>query len=196
MSNNYKKVKQWYDAHVEEYAKRSAVLLLDELNVFLTKVRKGGRILDAGCGPGHDTEYFARKGFQALGVDFSSKMIDYAKRNRNVGVFKKVNLLELDRYFDKAYFDGVWVSSSLTHFKKGDIVKVLKQIKFVTAPKSPIVIIVKKKRRGRTHKREIIFNEFYKKDIVEYIRKSGLVIKKIKTFSVLNSEWFFIYSER
>lgn len=38
----------------------------------------GGRILDVGCGPGRDVEWFRRHGFNAIGLDRSSRMVSRA----------------------------------------------------------------------------------------------------------------------
>ena len=168
----------------------------DQLKYFISRLPKNGRILDIGCGPGHDTEYFAKKGFQATGIDFCSAMITYAKKNRRAGIFKKIDMLELDKHFPKDYFDGIWASSSITHFDKTDIVKALEQMKKVVAPKRPIIILVKMKIRRKLAKKEIPFNQFYKKDIKYYLKKSGLDFKKIKVFTALNSKWLFVHAEK
>lgn len=38
------------------------------------------RVLDLGCGPGLYAEKFARRNFQVVGIDFSAKSIDYARK--------------------------------------------------------------------------------------------------------------------
>jgi len=43
----------------------------------------GGKLLEVGCGTGHWSEYFARKGFAVTGVDISERMIAVA-RQRNI----------------------------------------------------------------------------------------------------------------
>ena len=39
----------------------------------------GKTVLDAGCGEGHNTRMFARRGAQITGVDLSAKMIEFAR---------------------------------------------------------------------------------------------------------------------
>ncbi len=196
MDKEYKKIKQWYTKNTEQYTKKSAILLYSQLKYFISLIPKNGRILDIGCGPGHDTEYFAKHGFQSIGIDFSSGMIKYAKKNRPAGLFKQIDLLEVDKYFPKNYFDGIWASSSITHLNKKDISKSLGQIKKVVLHQRPIIFFVKAKTKQRRIKKEIIFNEFYKKDIINYIKKSKLQIKKIEVFTILNSRWLFIHAQK
>lgn len=196
MNAEYTKVNKWYDKNIKEYTEKSAILLYDQLTYFTSYIPKGGKILDIGCGPGHDTEYFAKKGFQAIGIDFSTGMIDFACRNRTAGEFKKINILELSNYFPKNYFNGIWASSSLTHIQKGDLLKALRQIKKIISPKQPIVLILKKRTIRKNLPKKILFNEFYKKDIISLLNKSQLHLKKIESFSVINSEWLFIHAEK
>jgi SAM-dependent methyltransferase len=40
----------------------------------------GKRVLDAGCGEGYNTRIMARRGAQIVGIDLSSKLIQYAQR--------------------------------------------------------------------------------------------------------------------
>src|SRR5258708_15295767 len=39
----------------------------------------GKTVLDAGCGEGHNTRMFARRGARMTGVDLSTKMIEFAR---------------------------------------------------------------------------------------------------------------------
>jgi 2-polyprenyl-3-methyl-5-hydroxy-6-metoxy-1,4-benzoquinol methylase len=39
----------------------------------------GKKVLDAGCGEGHNTRMFARRGARIVGVDLSAKMIEFAR---------------------------------------------------------------------------------------------------------------------
>ena len=191
--DEYKKVEEWYSENADNYAKKAAVLLRKQLKYFISLLPKNGMILDVGCGPGHDTEYFAKEGFEAIGIDFSPGMIAYAKKNRTAGVFKKMNMLEIDNFYAKNYFDGIWSSSSITHLKKADIPRALNQIKKVILPGCPIGIILKKRMCRKEKIRKIIFNEFYKKEILEYAKKSELQLVKIDEFEALGISWFFVH---
>ena len=43
--------------------------------------RSGARLLDAGCGTGHFSAFFAERGFKVTGVDISAEMIEVARQN-------------------------------------------------------------------------------------------------------------------
>lgn len=81
------------------------------------------RILDAGCGPGRDTLWFHRRGFQVIGVDLSAGMLAEARRRAPGVEFRQADLRNLD--FPPGYFDGIWASASLLHLPRPDVRRTL-----------------------------------------------------------------------
>ena len=70
----------------------------------------GRRVLDAGCGEGHNTRILARRGARMTGVDLSSKMIELAEeeeRREPLGIrYVNTSYAELGMFAD-ASFDAV-----------------------------------------------------------------------------------------
>jgi SAM-dependent methyltransferase len=78
-------------------------------------VPHGGHILDLGCGPGEDAEYFARRGHRVTAIDWSPAMVNEARRRiQAAGVADRVDILyagihevhrlaPVDVAFDAAY---------------------------------------------------------------------------------------------
>jgi ubiquinone/menaquinone biosynthesis C-methylase UbiE len=52
---------------------------------FLRHVRPGGRILDAGCGPGRDALAFADRGYEVVAFDASEAMVRLARERVGPG---------------------------------------------------------------------------------------------------------------
>ena len=93
------------------------------IDMFLRYVKKGGRILDAGCGTGVDSAYMASKGFAVTGVDLSDYMLEIAKsKNSNAEFFKK-DITKLD--FNACSYDAIIASYSLIHIPKAKIKETL-----------------------------------------------------------------------
>lgn len=88
------------------------------------EMSSGGRVLDAGCGPGRDTEFFESQGLEAFGVDLAEGMIEYAKENRE-GSFLREDLRELE--FEPASFDGIWCASTIFFLEPAEMERVLEK---------------------------------------------------------------------
>lgn len=73
---DYEKIADWFD-HVRM---RDLELERSYLDIVAVQTKPKGKILDLGCGMGEPVaKYFIDKGFQVIGVDGSSKMIEKAK---------------------------------------------------------------------------------------------------------------------
>src|SRR4051794_16074486 len=65
----------YYTKHAREYFNKTVDAdLSDAHDRFLSLVRPGGRILDAGCGSGRDLRVFHERGFAAVGIDASGPL--------------------------------------------------------------------------------------------------------------------------
>jgi SAM-dependent methyltransferase len=59
-----------------------------------TSVPLGSHIIDLGCGPGCDAEYFARSGYRVTAIDWSRAMVDEARRRlAGAGMADRVDVL-------------------------------------------------------------------------------------------------------
>ena len=196
MNKKYLKVESFYNSNSQGYAENSAVILREQVGYFLSSIPDNGRILDAGCGPGHDTEFFSRKGFDTTGIDFSVEMIEFCRKHRKGGVFRKMNMLDMGRNFPRNYFDGIWMSSSITHLEDRDIIKVLKQAKNILLENETLAIIIKRKFNNKLQPREILFRQFYKKEIISLLKLSGFSKIKLTDFEALNKKWLFVLANK
>ncbi len=70
----------YYDKNAKQFLEDIASLDMDGLYApFLERVRKGGWILDAGCGPGRDLLNFRKIGYSVHGFDASVEMVRLAR---------------------------------------------------------------------------------------------------------------------
>lgn len=70
----------------------------------------GPDVLDAGCGPGRDVEYFHERGLDPVGIDIAEGMLEYARANRP-GRYLEMDVRTLG--FDDDRFDGVWCPATV-----------------------------------------------------------------------------------
>jgi ubiquinone/menaquinone biosynthesis C-methylase UbiE len=110
---------------VEGYIKRNATNPKQkDLIVSFSKTISGKKVLDLGCGPGHESYIFSELGFDVTGLDFSSEMIRRAKDlkdSKNKPTFVVGDMTKLTDYFDENQFDAIWASASLLHIRPRDI---------------------------------------------------------------------------
>lgn len=115
-----------YDTIADDYARKiDAYAPHLEREKFVSLIPSSARILDAGCGPGRDCEYFVKQGLMVIGVDLSIKLLDIAKKRVPKASFLKQDLRMLD--FPLSSFDGIWACASLHHLKRDEVPNVLQR---------------------------------------------------------------------
>jgi len=106
------KASEFYSKGAEKFAENYSQESIDlgylrQLNNFADRVeashRNGLKILDAGCGPGRDSQILSDKGFELNGVDLSKSMIDIAEKKD--GNFQLMDICDLS--FEDAYRTGL-----------------------------------------------------------------------------------------
>lgn len=83
----------------------------------------GKKILDVGCGPGHDAAYFTTQGLEVTAIDLSIGLLTFAGQSAPKASFKAMDMRSLE--FPPKTFDGLWVMASFQHLPKTDAHKTL-----------------------------------------------------------------------
>ena len=102
---------------------------LAEREQFLNRVLDdgGGRLLEIGAGPGHDSAFFAGHGLQVVATDLSPAMVGFCRQK---GLDAHVmDFLHLD--FPAGSFDAVYALNCLLHVPNADLPEVLAAIRAV-----------------------------------------------------------------
>ena len=69
---------------------------------------------------------FAEKGLKVVGIDFSERLIEIAKRNFRAADYRVMDMREVGKLKQK--FDGVFTQASLLHIPKKEIIDVLRNL--------------------------------------------------------------------
>ena len=97
------------------------------VNKWVSFLNHGDRVLDIGCGSGTKALYLIQKGLRVVGVDFSEKMIELAKKKVPDGEFLALDLKDLNQV--EKNFDCVFAQAVLLHFPKQAIPTILQLLK-------------------------------------------------------------------
>src|ERR1017187_7908779 len=111
----FERSQKFYETNARQYAEQTAELVTNDLTDFVSSLREGARVLDAGCGPGRDLKRLSEWGYQAVGVDLTVVFCDMATKFAPV---VQADLRHLPLMNQSV--DGVWACASLVHLGPED----------------------------------------------------------------------------
>ena len=105
-------VADYYESHAAHYATMEPEPeWRDQRDRFAARLTPGCRILDLGCGAGHDAHWLMSNGFDVVCIDGSEAMAREAKKRYGIDV--RVHAIEDLAALSE--FDAVWASASIHH---------------------------------------------------------------------------------
>jgi predicted TPR repeat methyltransferase len=108
-------VMRFYDSTAEETARAwyDNDLLLCTIREFLAMLPDHPKVLDLGCGTGHEAKRLHALGAVVTGIDFSSRSIAIARERTPECTFLEINFFAIDESIGP--FDGIFAAGSLIH---------------------------------------------------------------------------------
>ena len=159
-------LKDTYNNIAEAWAKNRPVEWMQQtIDKFISYLKVGDLVLDAGCGSGDKSEYLIEKGMRVIGIDFSEKMIEIAKRTVSAGEFSVMDVREMGK-IDKQ-FDGIFARAVLLHFKKVEVLDILKLMKDKLNNGGYLFVAVKE-RRENENEEELVKEDDYGQEIERF----------------------------
>lgn len=176
----YDQIAFQYASKLDDYAPRP------EQDNFVKLLSPNAKILDAGCGPGRDCDYFIKHGLNVIGVDLSEKLLEIAKKRVPQAIFEKQDLRGL--HFPDNTFDGIWACASLHHLKRTEIPHVLQIFSQLLKPNGILFILVKEG-KGEADIAESLssglsrhFVFFTLREVRELLENAGYISEEIYTW--------------
>jgi SAM-dependent methyltransferase len=150
----------YYEQNAARYAGDTAHIDMAPLyEPFLALVPAGGRILDAGCGPGRDGLAFMARGYEVLAIDGASAMVRAAAA---AGV--PARRLRFQEMAFESEFDGAWACASLLHVPRAEIVDVLGRLARAVRD-GGCVYLSFKQGAGERWRSGRLFNDYTKEEV-------------------------------
>ena len=105
----------FYNLQSFEYSSWSSKHRKDDILIkFISMLPEKSKILDLGCGAGHDSLYFVSKEFSVTALDASQKILETIPKHPNIEIINS----DFISFKNKKNFSGIWSSFSLQHIKK------------------------------------------------------------------------------
>ena len=181
-----------YDKLSKDYKNNIKSDKLDHrfIEKFLTLLKPGFRVLDAGSGTGYlANEMQELHGLKVIAIDNSEKFIKMAKR-----LHPNVKSLKMDMRnlkFGQSYFNAIFANYSIIHLNENEIFSTLKNFSKVLKPKGLIYLslqspINSKQKEGYypvVYKKNnfLFINLFTEEEINIYLKKAGFRILSCDT---------------
>ena len=149
------------------------------LETFARLLRRGARVLDAGCGPGHHAQFLSACGADVTGVDLSEGMLRIARRRVRGLPFARMDIQSLD--FPDRTFDGIWCAAAAIHVPREEVRALLHGFRRVLRPNGVLAINMQVGRASEVvdfHDDHRFF-EYYRdgQEIANQVTAAGLVVE-------------------
>jgi 2-polyprenyl-3-methyl-5-hydroxy-6-metoxy-1,4-benzoquinol methylase len=196
--NIYSKI---YNRKSSNYAKESGVVISKFIELFISLL-KDKEVLDLGCGIGHDTVYFFKRGIKVIGIDISPKMIEIAKKNYGNELNFEIRDILSPGFFKKyKKIKNIWISAVMMHINKNDRRTFLKKLNKFMDKEGIIGMFIPKKikndsRTDRWRKAGGVFDTFSVKEASNLLTENDFEIIQIKKFNFKKYPWWFILSKK
>lgn len=136
-------IKLFYDLTADKTADEwyKEQILRPTIKDFLSLLqKKNPRIMDLGCGPGHESMRLSEEGAEVVGIDFSEKCIAIAKKRCPQCIFEVLDFRFIDDRFGR--FEGVFACGSLIHIKPSEMTSILDRIRKILNKAGYIAILI------------------------------------------------------
>lgn len=141
LKDTYNKIAEdWHNDHLSD------TWSIKGTKMFSSFLKSGNLVLDVGCGGGLKSRYLINAGLKVIGLDFSEKMIEIARREIPEGKFFVMDIKDIEKI--KENFDGIFIQAVLLHIPKKEIKSVLQKIIKKLNKNGYIYIAVKEKKEN------------------------------------------------
>lgn len=188
----------YYNNNAEEYSNTTLYLdLKEKYNKFTKNIKFGGKILDVGCGSGRDLIAFKSLGYDVIGIDASTKLVEIAKKNFKADVFiKEFNDIEW-----KQEFDGVWCMASLLHLQKEELISILNKLSISMKEGASFYASFKNGNGESFDDKDRFFSYYNKQELEKILIESKLFKDIIIEYAVdklgrTDTQWLDIYAKK
>ena len=162
----------YYNTHASEFSESTLNADMSaSRDLFVSYLKPGDKILDAGCGVGRDIKAFCLKGFSVDAFDASEEMCRIAEENTGI----PIRQLRFEDFCEDNEYDGIWACASLLHVKKEDLFACVVRMK-KALKKNGIIYMSFKYGEGAHIRGERLFIDMNEMSLIKLLDECGLGI--------------------
>ncbi|MCM1499051.1 MAG: class I SAM-dependent methyltransferase [Clostridium sp.] len=160
----------YYNKNAKAFAERTVGADMSICqNKFLSRLKAGSCILDAGCGSGRDSKIFLERGFRVEAMDASEEMCRIAAEY----IGQPVTCMGFEEVTAASRFDGIWACASLLHVEKCRLPDIL--LRFQRALKPDGILYASVKYGDAEEERlERFFSDYHLDEMENVFLQDGL----------------------
>ena len=174
-------------------------------DIFLSHLKSGARVLDAGCAGGYKTKYIASRGYAVEGIDLSDAFIAIAKREQPNLRFHQMDIRDIEVLPDT--YDAIYTSAVLLHFPKNELRTQLEKFNTKLHDQGYLYIAVKGQRPGGVEEEvktehdygypyERFFSYYTKADLESACVNAGFTIVFSSVVHTGNTDWITVVAQK
>jgi SAM-dependent methyltransferase len=163
-------VSMWPNNHLNPFYQREQLAWIDRI---LPDVR-GLSVLDIGCGTGRNSRYLASRGARVLGIDFSGRAVEIARRKAD-GLNPAYRVQSIFDLSDDCAFDVAisWGTVAIACRSRGELRSVMDRISASLKPGGKL-LLCEPVHRGFLHR----VLDMDKKQFIEVMTEAGFTIRE------------------
>ncbi|MBU1292930.1 class I SAM-dependent methyltransferase [Patescibacteria group bacterium] len=143
-----------------------------------------GKVLDAGCGQGQDSRFFASKGYEVIGIDFASEGIARAIEKTSAELKDRVTFIQADLAeslpFPDAEFDVVHCHLAAHYFSSETTQQIMKEFARVLKRNGVLTLLLNSVHDSEYGNGERIEDDYF---VVNGIKKRYFSADSLKRFT-------------
>lgn len=200
-------LKSTYNKIAEDWHKDHQEVSWSAIGVekFVSFLKAGDKILDAGCGGGTNSKFLIERGLEVVGIDFSKEMIKIAKREVPDGKFLVMDMRDVRELNEK--FDAIFMQAVLLHVPKKEVKRTLEVLRDILKSHGYLYLAVKETKPHRPeeeirieddygYKYERFFSYFNLDEIRNYMADLSLEVCYENVTSSGKSRWIQLICQK
>lgn len=180
-----KRTQRYYaDAAAAYAAAEPGKKLVVMRNQFQSMLPPGAAVIDLGCGGGHDSLAFIRRGLRVTALDASPELARIASRRLN----QQVLVSSFEELEFQAEFDGAWASASLLHLTPKALPGALARIAQSLVPNGALAVSFKSGATEWRDRHGRYFCPMSERSLVPLLKAAGFVDIALSTHAGFGSD--------